>query len=559
MTAYRGGFVVCSMILPRMLFAQAPEITAVVNTASYISASTRSGALAPGSIATIYGKNLASVTMTATSFPLPKRMGNTVVNMFEFPIPLLYVSPTQINVQVPAALIQYIGGLGEGGGDLVVSNTGGGGGWSNRFPVYTSRHGFGIFTAGDSGCGQGAIQNITADHIVLNNSRQNSARPGDWITVYGTGIYLSYFASDGFAFQPPGGPSIPNPDPDPLFGLRTSFSAVEIDGRFLQPSYFWGTPGLAGVIQANIRLPEDLRESCNIPLRFVSNFSSSQYVSLAVARGGGACRDDVQIRKADLTWQRFQSTSAAPPQDSLSARFDEAENNVFPPATALAPGTCRCGGIPVAAPVPAPVCAEFPSKRLPRGDLSLSYERPGSSPVQLTWPGSAPSDLFVLPGGAIGSGAFSVARPAANGLPGLRTTLNVPAPIEVTTDLRPGTRINHCDPLRVEWKGGTADQIVGMKIRFREAEYTLLELQCSCATRATDGRITLPVPLPPESINVPNLRSGKDAEIEITTAPESVKPEPVAGLTGGLLHRYRYVNRYPGLEIVQGACTLPPN
>jgi hypothetical protein len=57
----------------------------------------------PGSFVTISGRNLAG-TGTADQIPLPSVMGGSCVVLNDVPLPLLSVSPTQINAQVPDEL-----------------------------------------------------------------------------------------------------------------------------------------------------------------------------------------------------------------------------------------------------------------------------------------------------------------------------------------------------------------------------------------------------------------------------------------------------------------------
>jgi hypothetical protein len=58
-------------------------------------------ALAPGSIVEIYGANLASTTAQAASTPLPTALEGTSVTIGGIASPLYFVSPGQINAQVP--------------------------------------------------------------------------------------------------------------------------------------------------------------------------------------------------------------------------------------------------------------------------------------------------------------------------------------------------------------------------------------------------------------------------------------------------------------------------
>jgi uncharacterized protein (TIGR03437 family) len=69
---------------------------AVVNAASF----TISQPLAPGALATIFGTGLASVSASGV-IPLPSTLGGVSVTVAGVPARLLYVAPSQINLQIP--------------------------------------------------------------------------------------------------------------------------------------------------------------------------------------------------------------------------------------------------------------------------------------------------------------------------------------------------------------------------------------------------------------------------------------------------------------------------
>jgi trimeric autotransporter adhesin len=56
--------------------------------------------LSPGALLTLYGANLAA-SPSSPSAPLQASVGDTSVSINNLPTPLLYVSPTQINLQIP--------------------------------------------------------------------------------------------------------------------------------------------------------------------------------------------------------------------------------------------------------------------------------------------------------------------------------------------------------------------------------------------------------------------------------------------------------------------------
>ncbi len=72
----------------------------IVNAAPMISGAP----LGIGSIATMFGLNLASDIATAATFPLPLKLGGATVTINGIPAPLFYASPLQINFFVPYEL-----------------------------------------------------------------------------------------------------------------------------------------------------------------------------------------------------------------------------------------------------------------------------------------------------------------------------------------------------------------------------------------------------------------------------------------------------------------------
>lgn len=79
----------------------APRLATTVSAASY-----QTGLLATESIVSVFGLNLSSATISNTTLPLPTILAGTSVRVldsqgFERLAPLFFVSPTQINLQLP--------------------------------------------------------------------------------------------------------------------------------------------------------------------------------------------------------------------------------------------------------------------------------------------------------------------------------------------------------------------------------------------------------------------------------------------------------------------------
>src|SRR5207302_7775790 len=106
---------------------------------------------------------------------------------------------------------------------------------------------FGIFTLDGSGCGRGYILNVSSDGSTSLNSPSNSASPGDYITVFGTGLF------GGQNDPPPGYPSPAAPLSISIFGYITS---VHFDfdsrGTSVLAAFAGRAPGWVGLDQVNV-------------------------------------------------------------------------------------------------------------------------------------------------------------------------------------------------------------------------------------------------------------------------------------------------------------------
>src|ERR1700676_5280745 len=92
MKSFRG----LSLLAFFFLNLHAQTVNSVVNGASF------TGSVAPGSLATIFGLNLSkNAPIHASVLPLPTTLGEVQVTVNGHAAPLLYVDPTQINLQVP--------------------------------------------------------------------------------------------------------------------------------------------------------------------------------------------------------------------------------------------------------------------------------------------------------------------------------------------------------------------------------------------------------------------------------------------------------------------------
>jgi uncharacterized protein (TIGR03437 family) len=217
---YAGGIyrVPSSAIISR---SPPPRISpaGVVNAASY-----RADALSGGSIVSVFGTALATTTAGAHGTPLPRNLGGTFLCLDGRLAPLFFVSPHQVNAQLPFA----------GPSALLAAVSGGS----------SSPH---ISINVNLGPSPGIFQ-VEGNRAVAQNqdgtvnSPQNPAVVGTVAVIYFTGIgYIS-------------GAPIGEPAPD--FPMPSSYPASATIGGVKAEILFVGiTPGSIGLGQANIRVP----------------------------------------------------------------------------------------------------------------------------------------------------------------------------------------------------------------------------------------------------------------------------------------------------------------
>jgi uncharacterized protein (TIGR03437 family) len=184
-------------------------------------------AVAPGSIATAVGTGLATSTQSASTLPLPTSLGGTTVTVNGTAAPLFFVSPTQINFQVPRET--------PPGNATVIVRQGNTAGPAFSFTVLASAPG--IFTFGTN-----QAVAAKADGSII--TPQNSAGANSVIVPYLTG--------QGPVDNPvpDGGPSRAQP-----LAVATLPASATIGGRNAEILFLGLTPGVVALLQANLRVP----------------------------------------------------------------------------------------------------------------------------------------------------------------------------------------------------------------------------------------------------------------------------------------------------------------
>src|SRR5712692_7859995 len=182
-------------LIPACLVAQPPLISprAVVNAASFMSPGLPSGAIAQGSIFTIFGVNIGPASSPPLAFPLSTNLGGVSIKIIQgntsvdgFPI---FVSPTQVNAIMPSNAP-----LGMASVQITFNNNP----KTNMAPVRIVSSSVGVFAI-RAGIGPGIFFNFLAQDNQPLNSPAVPATPGQVITLYGTGLGPAVGFADNIA------------------------------------------------------------------------------------------------------------------------------------------------------------------------------------------------------------------------------------------------------------------------------------------------------------------------------------------------------------------------
>jgi len=214
-----------------------PAISAIV------SAADGSQPVAPGELVSIYGQNLSATSLSAGSIPLGTALGDACLGANGTPIPLLYVSPNQINAQLPFNL--------TGNGSLTIHTPSG---LSNTFSFSTQPTAPSVFMSGSAGPDTGLALIVRNDNGQL-VTPTNPIHPKDSVIIYLTGMGLTT-------------PAIAAGQAAPSSPLANAAAApiVTLGGAKLTVTYAGLAPGEVGVYQINATVPASVPQGLSIPL-----------------------------------------------------------------------------------------------------------------------------------------------------------------------------------------------------------------------------------------------------------------------------------------------------
>jgi uncharacterized protein (TIGR03437 family) len=218
---------------------------------------TATGRIAPGEAISIYGPHIGAFPAVEATFSgmLPTALAGAQVLFDDIPAPLLYVSDSQINAMVPYEV------AGHTTSDLRIVFSGV---TSPPFRTAVAASQLGIFA------------NAAVNQDGTLNSTAQRAKPGDFLSIWGTGAgwptltdgqIATGAASDGGAFSA-------------ILLEWQNGNSVDVP---LNVAYSGVAPGLpAGIFQVNVQLPPGAYTATGITLKVVGQASVTLPVYLAM-------------------------------------------------------------------------------------------------------------------------------------------------------------------------------------------------------------------------------------------------------------------------------------
>jgi uncharacterized protein (TIGR03437 family) len=247
-----------------LALASAPLVFSqpVVSPGGVVNAATFVSPVSPGSLVSIFGSNLAPQTASASTIPLPPSLDGVTVQFNGVTAPLLFVSSSQINAQLPWEVPA------TGAVNVVVMNNG-----SPSAPqsVAIGPYSPGVFASGNHAIAIHQDGSLVAPVGVLSQYASSPASAGETISVLATGL------------GPVNPPGITGNNSLDTMRMTTSTLVVLIGGVPAQVSFSGLSPQFVGVDQMNVVVPATAPSGSSVPLQIqLGGLTSTVETAIAI-------------------------------------------------------------------------------------------------------------------------------------------------------------------------------------------------------------------------------------------------------------------------------------
>lgn len=221
------------------------------------------GGIGAGGLVSLFGENFSRGEQVASRFPLPTRMNGVSVTASGRPVPLLYVGPGQINLQLPFGVL----GSSSPAGTIrfAINNAGAAG---EELEALVGLEAGALFSIDGSGAGQGAVVLSGTGQLA---SASRPARRGDVVEIYCNAL------GPVDNPPPPGMPAGSTP-----LARTLAVPQVRIGGQPAEVLFSGLVPGLVGLYQVNARIAMNASVGPAVPVQ-IGTPNLSNAVTIAVA------------------------------------------------------------------------------------------------------------------------------------------------------------------------------------------------------------------------------------------------------------------------------------
>lgn len=499
--AATGTFSYSGPIVQITYTTAAPMITGVVNVASNIPPGMPNYGIAQGSLFAVYGSQMGPATLAASSLPLQTAVSGTSMTVS--------MSGTTLNVPIYFTRQDIVVGvmpsntpIGTAGTLTLTYNN-----LTGNMPVTVVQSGFGISNNVISANNNLGILNNAS--VTFENYQSvtptNTAKPGDVLTIWGTGLGATP-NNGGDTTAPPAGNI--GAAPQVFVGGVPSTSIT-----------YWGrSPGVfPGLDQINFVVPQGVPLGCNVSIVVETMNGATPFVSngptIALAATDGAtCSDptayiptaDLSLASAKVLFLQTQegvNVNPGPNGTSTTQTFDQAFALLFSATqaqvAALAPqvntepsfGSCYVGVVSATGSY-----GPNPSFTPLNAGNTITLTPPTGAAISLT----AQSGQYQSAEGstAIPGGTWSFSN--GSGGPDVGSlSFKFPVPLPVTWSNQNallGSTVNRANPLTITWTGGDANgyiDIQGVGNGGSALAGTFL-VGFECAVPESAGQFTIP-------------------------------------------------------------------
>jgi uncharacterized protein (TIGR03437 family) len=223
-----SGLSISTLDAPNVADRPVPNPNGIVSISSYVPA------MAPGSLISIFGRNLAD-SGTASTTPLPTLLGGACVTLNNQPLPLLMTSSGQINAQIPPEMAAGRYNLIVRGVDKKAAST--------AQSITIAKYAPSVIA--DPASKMAAVYHDDGRPV----TKDSPAKRDEPLVLYATGLGLTKGGKVTAGSPAPSSPLAVTDDVNVFFGdPRIKEAGIIVDWSGL-------TPGFIGVYQVNLRVP----------------------------------------------------------------------------------------------------------------------------------------------------------------------------------------------------------------------------------------------------------------------------------------------------------------